>query len=91
MTVISCDGDVAVCERRGEHHRVSVLLLGVQEAGTHLLVHLGNAVRVLDPVEAAQIDDALSGLAAAVNGESFDHMFADLVGRDPQLPDHLKR
>lgn len=92
MTVVECgpDGDTALCERRGAHHEVSLLLLGAQTAGTHLLVHLGNAVRVLDPVESRQIDDALDGLAAAINGDGFDHLFADLVGRDPQLPDHLK-
>lgn len=90
MTVVSGDGEMAVCERRGVRHDVSLLLLGPQPAGTDLLVHLGNAVRVLDPMEARQIDDALDGLAAAINGDSFDHLFSDLVGREPQLPDHLK-
>lgn len=92
MTVVECgaDGDSAVCERRGGRHAVSLLLLGPQPAGTHLLVHLGNAVRVLDAVESRQIDDALDGLTAAINGDGFEHLFADLVGREPELPDHLK-
>ena len=90
MTVVDCDEEVAVCDRRGERHTISLLLVGPQQPGEKLLVHLGNAVRVLAPVEAAQIDNALDGLAAAVNGEDFDHLFADLVDREPELPAHLK-
>ena len=36
------------------------------------------------------IADALDGLAASLRGESFDHLFADLIGRTPELPPHLR-
>ena len=45
---------------------------------------------MLDPEEARLIDDALDGLAAAMEGRNVDAMFADLVGREPELPEHLR-
>ena len=42
---------------------------------------------MLDPEEARLID-ALDGLAAAMEGRNVDAMFADLVGREPELPEH---
>ena len=90
MRVVEGDDLTAVCRRRGEAQRVSMLLVGEQPVGTHVLVHLGSAVRVLDPEEARLIDDALEGLAAAMEGQNVDALFADLVGREPQLPEHLR-
>ena len=48
-------------------------------------------MRVLDDLEAQQIDDALSALEAALRGESVDHLFADLVDREPELPEFLRK
>ncbi|KAA5601803.1 HypC/HybG/HupF family hydrogenase formation chaperone [Blastochloris sulfoviridis] len=79
----------AACERRGETQAVSLALVGPQQVGTHVLVHLGAAVRVLGAEEAQRIDDALDGVAAALQGRAFDHLFADLIDREPQLPDFL--
>jgi hydrogenase expression/formation protein HypC len=90
MTVVEGDEFTALCARRGETRRVSMLLVGRQAAGTWLLVHLDNAVRVLDAAEAEAIDRALDGLAAASAGEAFEHLFADLIDREPELPDHLR-
>jgi len=53
-------------------------------------VHIDTAVRVLDAEEADQIDRALQGLAAAMNGQAFDHLFQDLIDREPELPAHLR-
>ena len=80
----------AKCERQGKVENVSIALLGEVAVGTHVLVHMGQAVRELDPVEAQQIDDALEGLAAALEGRDFQHLFADLENREPELPPHLK-
>lgn len=91
MTIVESDGVSALCERRGEHRRVSVLLLGGAPAGTRVLVFVDTAVRVLDAEEARRIDDALDGLAAALNGESFEHLFADLIDREPELPEFLRQ
>ncbi|CAN2535337.1 Hydrogenase+assembly+chaperone+HupF [Methylocapsa aurea] len=91
MTVIEGDAFGALCERRGERRPVSMALVGAQPAGTKVLVHIDTAVRVLDPLEAAQIDDALEAVERALAGENVDHLFADLVDREPQLPDFLRK
>lgn len=90
MRIVETDGVTALCERRGERRRVSVQLIDAPDAGTSVLVFIDTAVRALSEDEARRIDDALDGLAAALNGESFDHFFADLVGREPELPEHLR-
>ncbi len=90
MTIVDGDDVTAVAERYGERKRVSTLLLGALVPGTKVLVHLDTAMRVLDEEEAILIDNALTGLAAAVEGRDFDHLFADLVDREPQLPEHLR-
>ncbi|WP_166142167.1 HypC/HybG/HupF family hydrogenase formation chaperone [Methylosinus sp. RM1] len=91
MTVVEGDAFEALCERRGERQAVSMALVGAQPAGTKVLVHVGTAVRVLDPLEAAQIDDALDAVEKALAGENVDHLFADLVDREPQLPEFLRK
>lgn len=90
MRVVECDDFTALVERRGEVRRVSALLVGRQPVGAMLLVHIDSAVRRLDADEARLIDDALDGVAAALDGRAFDHLFADLVDREPQLPDFLR-
>jgi hydrogenase expression/formation protein HypC len=90
MTIIEGDEISALCERGDEKRRVSLLLIGSQPVGTKVLVHIDSAIRTLDEDEAAQLDRALDGLAAALRGEDFEHAFADLIERGPQLPDHLR-
>lgn len=90
MRVIECDDFSALVERGGDRRRISVMLIGRQEPGTMLLIHLDAAVRPLSEVEAVQIDNALAGVEAALTGRDFEHHFADLVGKEPQLPDFLR-
>jgi hydrogenase expression/formation protein HypC len=90
MRIIESDDISALCQRGEEQRRVSLLLLGPQPVGTQVLIHIDTAVRVLDADEAALIDQALDGLAAAMRGEDFRSAFADLIDREPQLPDHLR-
>lgn len=90
MRVMELGEGTAVCEGRGEMRRVSTLLLEDHAPGDWVLVHLENAMRVLDEVEAQQITDALSALDAALSGQDFDHLFADLIDREPQLPEALR-
>ena len=89
MVVVEGDDMQALVERRGERRRVSMLLVGEQPVGSIVLVHIDSAVRVLDAAEAKLIDDGLDGVAAALEGKPFEHLFADLVDREPQLPDFL--
>ncbi len=90
MTILECDETGAQCDRRGQTHRISLMLIGPQQPGVKVLVHLDTAIRVLEDDEAQLIDDALDGLAAAMDGQAFDHLFADLIDREPQLPEHLR-
>ncbi len=59
--------------------------------GDWLLVHVGIAIRALDEEEARQIADALRAATAAAAGEPFEHLLADLIDREPQLPPHLRQ
>lgn len=90
MSIVESDEVSALCERGAEQRRVSLLLVGPQPVGTPVLVHIDTAVRVLDAEEAALIDQALDGLAAAMRGDDFHSSFADLIDREPQLPEHLR-
>jgi hydrogenase expression/formation protein HypC len=90
MIVLDGGAFSALC-RRGEATRpVSMMVVGAQPAGTRVLVHIDTAVRVLDDAEAEAIDRALEGLAAAMDGRSFEHLFQDLIDREPELPPHLR-
>jgi len=78
MRVIESDGFTALCEGRGEQRRVNVMLLEEAWPGAWVLIHLSNAVRLLEEEEASQINEALDALTAALNGEEVDQYFADL-------------
>ncbi len=90
MTIVETDGMSALCEFRGEQRRVSLLLLSSPPVGAHVLVYIDTAVRLLDEEEARLIGAAIDGLGAALDGEDCDRFFADLIGREPQLPAHLR-
>jgi hydrogenase expression/formation protein HypC len=81
----------ARCEDgEGRSELVDTALIGATSPGDWLLVHKGIAMRALDPTEAALIRDALAGAALAAAGGSFEHLFADLINRTPELPPHLR-
>ncbi|PDT36626.1 MULTISPECIES: HypC/HybG/HupF family hydrogenase formation chaperone [Sinorhizobium] len=90
MRIVTANEFVAQCERHGAIATISLLLVGPQPTGTHLLTHLGSAIRVLDADEARAIDDALAGLVEASEGRAFEPLFADLISREPELPPHLR-
>lgn len=91
LVVESADGLNALCRRRtGETRQVDLSLVGPQAPGTWLLVHLETARSVIDPETADQVEDALQALEAVITGANVDHLFADLIDREPQLPDFLK-
>ncbi|KAB1083008.1 HypC/HybG/HupF family hydrogenase formation chaperone [Neorhizobium galegae] len=71
---------------------VDMALVGDQPVGTHVLVFLGAAREVLDAQLAGQIADALEAMDRIMAGDSdIDHLFADLINREPQLPEHLRQ
>jgi len=91
MLIVASDGTVGTAERRGERTTLDMQRLGDVAPGTWVLAFQGVAVRELSEREAAQTDAALGALEAVLAGSSdVGAFFADLVGREPQLPDHLK-
>ena len=86
----------------GEHHawcdgpegrmRIDLALVGPQPAGAWLLTFMGAAREVLDEGSAERIRAALDGLAGALRGDAdrVEKAFADLAGRTPELPAHLR-
>ena len=91
MRVTRSHGLWADCEARGETQRVDMQIAGAQPPGTWVLVFQGSARRVLSAEEAAQTNAALDALDAVLAGTGdLDAHFPDLVGREPQLPEHLK-
>jgi len=91
MQIVNVDGGTAVCVGCGERERISLALVGDQPVGAWILAYQGSAVRMMTPDEAAQTGAALDALAAVLAGEgNLDAYFADLTGREPELPAHLK-
>lgn len=91
MRIVACDGMTGVAERHGERATLDVQRLGDLVPGTWVLAFQNVAVRVMSDEEAAQTDAALAALEAALAGSAnVDAFFADLIDREPQLPDHLK-
>ena len=63
------DGDFAWVERNGQREQVNMMLLGPQPIGTWVLTSLGLAKEVIEPEELALIEEALSALAASLDGD----------------------
>lgn len=92
MQVIDAGDTHPWCEGRGGRSRVDLLLVGPQPAGAWVLAIQGAARRVLSAAQAAQTNAALDALEAAIAGEQdLGPFFADLVDREPELPEHLRR
>jgi hydrogenase expression/formation protein HypC len=81
----------ALCEGRGQREALDLMLIGDQPAGTWVLAFRGAALRVLTAADARETNAALDALEAILAGSAnVDAHFADLIGREPTLPDHLK-
>ena len=93
MQVVEPMDSGAWCVGRDGRRFIDVRLVGAQPAGTWLLTHMDAAREVLTAEAARQIESALDAWAAALSGDAdgVDAGFADLVGREPQLPEHLLR
>lgn len=90
VKVVSVNGFMALCEGADGLSRVDLALVGGAEVGDHMLTHLGVAMRQIDAEEARAIADALEAVRCAQAGEPFEHLLADLIDREPQLPLHLR-
>jgi hydrogenase expression/formation protein HypC len=90
MQVVTTGIGWADCRHGDELHRIDTLLLDRVVAGDWVLVHVTSAVRALQADEAQAIGDALLAVQCAVSGQPFEHLLADLIDREPQLPAHLR-
>lgn len=91
MQVVELRGESAVCVYRGQPSLVDMMLVGEQPVGSWLLVFLDAAREVISAEKAGQIADALEAMRLAMQGETdIDHLFADLVDREPELPEFLR-
>jgi hydrogenase assembly chaperone HypC/HupF len=92
MQVLATDASWASCEGRGERLSVDIRLIDAPAPGDWLLVFHGVAREALSEQRARDIASALDALDAALAGETdFDRHFADLVNREPELPEHLRK
>ena len=93
MRIVEMHEFFSLCVGPGDtQEAVDMSLVGPQPPGTWVLVFLGHARGLLEPEEARRIQDALAALDAVMRGETpdIDRLFADLVDREPQRPDHLR-
>jgi hydrogenase expression/formation protein HypC len=92
LQVVARDGSFAWCEADGQRERLDMMLVGDQPAGTWVLGFHGAARQVLSDTEAARARAGRQALAAVLSGDGqVDDFFADLIGREPELPAHLRR
>ena len=91
LMVVCTEGSQAWCEADGQGEWLDMMLLGPQPAGTWVLGFHGAARQVMSPTEATQARAGRQALAAVLRGDgNVDEFFADLVGRTPELPAHLR-
>ena len=79
----------------GQGEWLDMSLVGAQPPGTWVLAFQGAARHVMDAESAVQARAGRQALAAAMrggagSGAEIDALFADLVGRTPELPPHLR-
>ena len=92
MQVMAVEPGAAWCEGMGERRRVDTLLIGEPALGSWLLVFLDTAREVISAEQARHTAHALEAVQLTLQGEtSVDHLFADLIEREPQLPDFLRQ
>lgn len=80
MQVLEIDGAFAWCEGRGRRERLNTLLLDELLPGDWVYAVLGQAREKLTAQRVTEINLALDGLAAALQGETnLDAYFPDLT------------
>ena len=80
MQVIEVDGAFAWCEGRNRRERLNTLLLEEVVPGDWVYAVLGQAREIMTEQRAQEINLALDGLAAAMQGETnLDAYFPDFT------------
>lgn len=93
MQVIEVHETYALCEGRNGQQVINTMLLDRVEVGQWLMTFLDAGREVIDAERAALVNAALDGLHAVSEGGEvdLDVFFADLVNREPQLPEFLRK
>ncbi|MDJ0654085.1 MAG: HypC/HybG/HupF family hydrogenase formation chaperone [Xanthomonadales bacterium] len=87
MQVVEPGDGYALCEGMGERREINTMLVGDQPVGTWLLTFLDTAREILSAEDAEKITDAVKAVNLVMQGEtSIDHLFADLIDREPEPP-----
>ena len=91
LQVMTSADTLAWCEAEGEGAWLDMMLVGPQPPGTWVLAFQGAAREVMTPAAAAHARAGRDALSAVLRGDAnVDAYFADLVGREPELPPHLR-
>ena len=69
VVAVEGDGDFAWVERAGRRELVNMMLVGPQPPGVWVLTSLGLAREVVEPAQLALIEEALTALAASLEGD----------------------
>lgn len=92
MQVLAVNGVYAHCQGREGEQWIDIRLVGEVAPGQWLMTFLGAARSLMSDEEAAQSLSALAGLDAVLAGEAdIADYFADLIGREPELPEFLRK
>ncbi|MCI4663046.1 MAG: HypC/HybG/HupF family hydrogenase formation chaperone [Neomegalonema sp.] len=90
MQVLEAEPGRALCEGPDGPVFIDTMLVGDVEPGAWLMVFLGAAREQISAEYAAQCRDALEALERVMRGQGdIDHLFADLINREPQWPECL--
>lgn len=91
MQVVEIEGVFAWCDGRNGRQRINTMLVGEVVPGQWLLTFLDTAREVIDTERAVLVNGALDALGRIASGNDFESCFADLIDREPQLPDFLRK
>ncbi|OIR18038.1 HupF/HypC family protein [mine drainage metagenome] len=93
MQVIEVHETYALCEGRNGKQVINTMLVDRVEVGQWLMTFLDAGREVIDAERAALVNAALDGLQAMADGGEvdLDVFFADLVNREPTLPEFLRK
>jgi hydrogenase expression/formation protein HypC len=71
MKIVEIDYPMAVAEAKGVRRNISIMLLpeGEVKVGDYVMVHVGNAIDVINEKEAEEIWKALDEVMAILNKE----------------------
>jgi hydrogenase expression/formation protein HypC len=92
MQVIEAATGRALCADGDSQVWIDTRLVDAVQPGVWLLVFAGAAREQISAERAALVSDALQALQASARGDhaAVERLFADLIGREPQLPPHLR-